>query len=65
MTELTIDRVGDSYVIDYSADNVEIRDAQEIIELIVDLYDRQGSAKIGDKFIIGRVEFHGHFKVRE
>jgi len=64
MTELTIDRVGDSYVIDYSADNVEIRDAQEIIELIVDLYERQGSAKIGDEFIVSNVEFHGHFQVK-
>jgi len=65
VTEVTIDRVGDSYVIDYSADNVEIRDAQKIIELIADLYDRQGSAKIGDDFIVSNVEFHGYFKVRE
>lgn len=65
MTKLNIDRVGDSYVIDYSADNVEIRDAQEIIELIGDLYDRQGSAKVGYEFNVGHIEFNGQFKAKE
>lgn len=65
MTELTIDRVGDSFAVDYSADGVELRDAQEIIELIVDLYDRQGSVRDGEDFTVSKIEFHGQFKVRE
>lgn len=65
MMELNIDRVGNSYAIDYSADNVVIRDAQEILEMIVDLYDRHGSFGDGEDFTVSKVEFHGHFKVRE
>lgn len=64
MTELNIDRVGDSYAVDYSADGVEFRDTEEIIELIDGLYNRQGSVKAGDEFIVSKVEFHGHFKAR-
>ena len=65
MTKLTIDRVSDSYVIDYSADNVEIIDAQEFIELIVDLYARQGSFGDEENFAVSSIKFHGHFKARE
>lgn len=65
MTKLNIDRLGDSFAVDYTADDVELRDAQEIIELIVDLYDRQGSFEDGEDFTVCRIEFHGHFKARE
>lgn len=65
MTEVNIDRVGDSFAVDYTADGVELRDAQEIIELIVDLYERQGSFGDGENFTVSGIEFHGHFKARE
>lgn len=68
MTKLNIDRVGESkpmYAIDYAADGVEIGDVREIMELITDLYERQGSFKQGEEFVVSKVEFHGHFKIRE
>ena len=65
MTKLNIDREGDSYAVDYSADNVVLRDAQEIIEMIVDLYDRHGSVRDGEDFTVSKIEFHGYFKERE
>ena len=64
MTEVNIDRVGDSYAIDFSAECVDFLDVHEIIEVISNMYDRQGSSKSGEEFIVSKVELHGHFKVR-
>lgn len=65
MTEVNIDRVGDSYAIDFSAECVDFLDVQEIIEVISNIYDRQGSVKTGEEFVVSKVELHGHFKVME
>lgn len=64
MTEVNIDRVGDSYAIDFSAECVEFIDVQEIIEVLFNLYERQGASKTGEEFIVSKVELHGHFKVK-
>lgn len=64
MTDLHINRVGNSYAFDYTGAGIEFRDVQEFMELIADLYERQGSVKAGDAFVVGKVEFHGHFKLR-
>lgn len=64
MTKLNIDRVGDSYAIDFSAECIEFLDVQEIIEVLFNLYERHGSSKTGDEFVVSKVELHGHFKVR-
>lgn len=65
MTKLNIDRVGDSYTVDYSAAGIEFIDTEEFIELIDTLYNRQGSVQSGDKFIVNKFEFHGQFKAKE
>lgn len=65
MMELNIDRVGDSFTVDYTAEGIEIRDVQDILNMIVDLYDRQGAVRDGDDFPVSKIEFHGQFKVKE
>ena len=65
MTKLNIDRVDDSYVVDYSAECVEFIGVQEIIDVLSNLYYRQGLSKTGEEFVVSKVELHGHFKERE
>lgn len=65
MTDVNIVRVGDSYSIDFSAEYVEFIDVQEIIEVLENIYIRQRSLKEGEIFTVSKIEFHGHFKLRE
>lgn len=64
MTKLNIDREGNGYDVNYIAENVDYIDVREISELIADLYSREGSFGDEDDFIVNKVEFHGHFKLR-
>ena len=64
MTELKIDKVGNRYTVHYSAEGVDFQSAQEIIELITGVYERQGSFSGDDDFIVSKITFYGHFKVR-